>query len=201
MIIETVLFGISVVQGYMYYSKSQDTWFLKSFVSVLLALDFVTTVLVAQSVHHYLVVNFGNELAFLFMDSNLMVVYVLTAVVTFASQLFYASRIYIVNKPTGNWIIPLIIVLLGLFGFASAMAATGEIYHLGLLIANLANRRIRIIAGLYTGLAAACDILATISLCYFLASRRSAFKGSDDPSLDSEIVTNQTFSILGPKRF
>jgi len=174
-VVSTVLFGTTIAQAYLYYSKSRDRWFLTSLVSALLVLDIVTTVLVAEAVRDYLIVNFGNPAVFLYLSKKMIGVYGITAVVTISSQLFYASRIYIVDRR--NWIIPLIIAFFGVLAFACGIAATVK-SSMNLLSTTLESTEFRILGGMYTLSAALCDILATISLCKFLASHESAYRGT-----------------------
>jgi len=142
---------------------------------VLLALDLVTTALVAESIRNYLVVNFGNPSAFLYMRKDMLVVYAITAVMTIASQLFYASRIYMVNKR--NRIVPSIIAFLAVIAFGCAIAVDVETFE-NILVETLNSKKLRILGAFYSGFAAACDIMATISLCYYLASYQTDFTGT-----------------------
>ncbi|EJD08217.1 uncharacterized protein FOMMEDRAFT_25364 [Fomitiporia mediterranea MF3/22] len=152
------LFGVSVVQGYFYYLNNNDPLRLRVFVAVMLALDFTTTALSSQSMHDYLIINFGNPFALLFMTTPYITEYAVTTVVTLASQLFYASRIHIVAKDS---ISHSITILIG----ALAVAAFGLEVH-----------KMMILAGLNTGLSATCDIVATAAMCIFLASQKSVYK-------------------------
>ncbi|KAH8110522.1 hypothetical protein DFH11DRAFT_773531 [Phellopilus nigrolimitatus] len=175
-VVSTVLFGVSIVQGYFYFMHNNDKWTLRLFVSCMLTLDFATTALSSQSLHDYLIVNFGNPDALLYMTAPYIIEYFVTGVVTLGSQLFYASRIHIAVKTSRRWGIPVIIVLLALSAFAMAIAATNELFVLGRLISGLEGKAMMTIAGLNTSLAAACDILATLSMCIFLASQKSTYK-------------------------
>jgi len=174
-VVATVLFGVSIVQGYLYYSKARDSWFLTLFVWTLLVLDCATTVLAAEAIRGYLIVNFGNPIAFAYNEKDFLGMFAVTSVVSISSQLFYASRIYIVNKR--NLVIPMIIVILAVASFGCAIVVTMETFQ-NLLISGLESKKLRISCGLYSALAAACDIVATVSLCYFLASHSSAFRGT-----------------------
>ncbi|KAK7437491.1 hypothetical protein VKT23_018563 [Stygiomarasmius scandens] len=59
-IIATALFGITIVQGWNYANKNTDKWSLRLLVAVLVLLDFATTCLDSQALHHYLVSDFGD---------------------------------------------------------------------------------------------------------------------------------------------
>ncbi|THU86455.1 hypothetical protein K435DRAFT_868281 [Dendrothele bispora CBS 962.96] len=59
-IIAAVLFGITIVQAWIYANSNTDKWPLRLLVAILVLLDFATTCLNAQILHHYLVSNFGN---------------------------------------------------------------------------------------------------------------------------------------------
>lgn len=176
-VVATVLFGVSVVQGYFYFMHNNDTRQLRIFVACMLVLDFATTALSSQSLHYYLVVNFGNPLALTKMTKPYIAEYALTAVVTLGSQLFYASRIHLANKQSRHYVIPFIICVMALVAFGLAVGATVEIFLIDRLITGLEGDAMRVLAGLNTSFAALCDIIATISMCKFLATGwQSPFK-------------------------
>ncbi|THH05872.1 hypothetical protein EW145_g4476 [Phellinidium pouzarii] len=170
------LFGVSVVQGYFYFTHNNDSRNLKIFVACMLTLDFSTTALSSQSLYDYLIVNYGNPEALLYMTKPYIVEYFITAVVTLGSQLFYASRIHIADKRSASYGIPIIIAVLALAAFGTAIGATHEIFHIQRLISGLQEKAMLIIAGINTALAATCDIVATLSMCIFLASQKSEYK-------------------------
>ncbi|KAI5117973.1 hypothetical protein M0805_004907 [Coniferiporia weirii] len=175
-VVSTALFGVSVVQGYFYYTHNNDNLNLKIFVACMLALDFTTTALSSQSLYDYLIVNYGNPEALLYMTKPYIMEYLVTAMVTLGSQLFYASRIHIADKRSARYGIPIIIAFLAFAAFGTAIAATYEIFHIQRLISGLQGEAMMVIAGINTSLAAACDILATLSMCIFLASQKSSYK-------------------------
>ncbi|KAH8107548.1 hypothetical protein DFH11DRAFT_1178312 [Phellopilus nigrolimitatus] len=172
-VIATILFGISIVQGYFFFLGSKDSRTFKCFVGSLLALDFATTALASESLHYYLIINFGNPLALLLMSKSYIAEHVSTLVIIFASQLFYAGQIYAVNKRV--WI-PLLIFTLAVCSFGVGLALTYEMFAIDLLIANISSTKIKICLGLATSLAALCDIISTIAMCCFLTSHRSIYK-------------------------
>ncbi|KAL5512544.1 hypothetical protein ACEPAG_3197 [Sanghuangporus baumii] len=176
-VVSTVLFGVSVVQGYFYYMHNRDSARLRLFVALMLTLDFTTTALSSQSLHDYLIINFGNPFALLYMTKPYISEYIVTSIVTILSQLFYASRIHLIaTNHYVRWVIPVVISLLAFVAFGFAIASTIQIFRTERLISALQNDRMKIFAGLNTGLAALCDIVATIAMCLFLASRKTEYK-------------------------
>ncbi|KAL5522441.1 hypothetical protein ACEPAG_8457 [Sanghuangporus baumii] len=192
-IIATALFGISVVQGYFFFLGNKDSWKLRSFVGCFDAvgfnalrsivwldlilftrlLDLSTTALSSEVLHYYLVVNFGNPLALLYMIKPYVAEYAITLIIIFLSQTFYVWQIYAVNRTA--WI-PLLIFLLATCSLGGGIALTVELFKVGLLIENLSDSTIMICLSLATSFAAACDIVSTAAMCYYLTFRRSAYK-------------------------
>ncbi|KAL5480731.1 hypothetical protein ACEPAI_9671 [Sanghuangporus weigelae] len=174
-IIATALFGISVVQGYFFFLGNKDSWKLRLFVALMLLLDLSTTALSSEALHYYLVVNFGNPLALLYMIKPYVAEYAITLIIIFLSQTFYMWQIYAVNRTA--WI-PLLITkfLLATCSLGGGIALTVELFKVGLLIENLSDSTIMICLSIATSFAAACDIVSTAAMCYYLAFRRSAYK-------------------------
>ncbi|EJC98236.1 uncharacterized protein FOMMEDRAFT_171173 [Fomitiporia mediterranea MF3/22] len=176
-LVATILFGISVVQGYFFFVRSNDSWKLRAFVALLLVLDFSTTALSSESLHYYLIINFGNPLALLFMTRPYVAEYVITLAIIFLSQNFYAWRIYAVNRKIWT---PLLIAFLATCALAGGIALTFELFAVDLLIGNLPEKRVMVCLSIATSFAAACDIVSTVAMCYYLASHRSAYKETNN---------------------
>ncbi|KAL5499298.1 hypothetical protein ACEPAH_1816 [Sanghuangporus vaninii] len=193
-IIATALFGISVVQGYFFFLGNKDSWKLRLFVgdslpwaykllplisidqvALMLLLDLSTTALSSEALHYYLVVNFGNPLALLYMTKPYVAEYAITLIIIFLSQTFYMWQIYTVNRTV--WI-PLLItkIFLATCSLGGGIALTVELFKVDLLMGNLSDSTIMICLSLATSFTAACDIVSTAAMCYYLAFRRSAYK-------------------------
>ncbi|KIY50422.1 hypothetical protein FISHEDRAFT_71483 [Fistulina hepatica ATCC 64428] len=95
-VISTILFGITVLQSYLYFADGSagDPIFLKIFVAVMLAIDAFHVALLCHLYYYYTVSNFGNLIALAAavwsMDIQIGVGVLLSTMV----QWFYAWRIY-----------------------------------------------------------------------------------------------------------
>ncbi|THU81406.1 hypothetical protein K435DRAFT_844740, partial [Dendrothele bispora CBS 962.96] len=92
--IASVLFGITIVQTWIYINENTDRWPLRSLVGALVALDFVMTCLNAQILHHYLVANFGNLGVIAIIPTPLDVEALLLLVIVFIVEGFFAYRVW-----------------------------------------------------------------------------------------------------------
>ncbi|KLO09490.1 hypothetical protein SCHPADRAFT_563031 [Schizopora paradoxa] len=177
-VVSTILFGCIVVQAYLYFSRSRDTLFLKLFVGVMVLLDGVLTLLTGDAINFVLVKNYGNPIALLYMSDTFIAEFFITWAVITASQLFYASRIYIVDKK--HWYIPATIAFLAICAQASVDVLFANLFQDHRLMVNLGKRKFVILSGVTSSLASVADIIATVAMCYFLASHRSGFRKTNN---------------------
>jgi len=119
--------------------------------------------------------NFGQPLLLIQFPGSFVVEYSITALVAMGSQHFYASRLYMVEKRPIYKVIPATIVFLSIGSFIAAIATTVELFKVERLIAHLSDDRFSVLISIYSGLAAACDIIATISMCIFLMSQNATY--------------------------
>ncbi|KLO09491.1 hypothetical protein SCHPADRAFT_563536 [Schizopora paradoxa] len=177
-VVSTILFGCIVVQGYHYYTHtgSDDRLFLKSFVGVMIILDGVLTLLTADAIFYYLVKNYGNPISLLYLTDSFIAESFINWTVVTASQLFYASRIYMVDKR--HRYIPATIAFLAIAAQASTDVIFAKLFTNHRLFANLAKHEFVVLSGITSGLASAADIIATAAMCYFLTSHSDGFTKS-----------------------
>ncbi|KLO13766.1 hypothetical protein SCHPADRAFT_345517 [Schizopora paradoxa] len=174
-IVSAVLYGCIIVQGYIYFScYPKDSWLLKSFVATMIILDGGITVLAAESFNYLLIKKYGDASVLLVMNDAILSEYILTWLVVTASQIFYASRVYIVNKKF--WYIPAMIGLLALGSQAAIIVLFVKLFREHRLVENLAKREFVVLSCLTGGMSSAADIISTGAMCYFLASHRTGFR-------------------------
>ncbi|KIY50434.1 hypothetical protein FISHEDRAFT_71491 [Fistulina hepatica ATCC 64428] len=110
-ILSTILFGITLLQSYLYFvdGSSNDPTFLKCFVGTLLAIDSFHVALIVHANYFYTVTHFGNyeelELTVWSLDAQIAVGVVLSTMV----QWFYAYRTYQLSFRR-DFITPIVIV-------------------------------------------------------------------------------------------
>ncbi|KAF8237253.1 hypothetical protein L208DRAFT_1389476 [Tricholoma matsutake] len=96
-LISTMLFGITMSQGWTYARNNNDKWHLRLLVAVLILMDSGTTYLNGQIPRYYLMSNFGNYSNYPFPKTILVVLGLSTAAI-YLSTLFFVSRLYILDK-------------------------------------------------------------------------------------------------------
>ncbi|KIJ63154.1 hypothetical protein HYDPIDRAFT_113741 [Hydnomerulius pinastri MD-312] len=89
----TALVGITFLQGYMYYNRNHDHKALQIAVAIMLIVDFSSTAVIATTIFHYFLINYGNLATFNSIPAEWVLENALTALVTCIAQLFFASRI------------------------------------------------------------------------------------------------------------
>ncbi|KAF8558514.1 hypothetical protein OG21DRAFT_1161242 [Imleria badia] len=95
-VLSTSCVGISLVQGYLYFMmNNKDRWSMKALVISLLIFDPATSLLMAQTIYHYFVKNFGVEEALRKVPNSWIVENGLTVLVTAMVQFFFASRVFL----------------------------------------------------------------------------------------------------------
>ncbi|KIJ63310.1 hypothetical protein HYDPIDRAFT_113288 [Hydnomerulius pinastri MD-312] len=175
-VLSTSFVGISLVQGYMYFMKNnKDRWSMKALVISLLIFDPATSVLMAETIYYYFVINFGVDQALASIPASWVVENGLTALVTSIVQVYFATRIYIINKRVGvlpfDWVIPALVFVCAFGGF---VAGTVRTILIGIwTIDSFSRPKFQSTVILEETFGLASDILATCSLCYILAPSRT----------------------------
>jgi len=98
---------------------------------------------------------------------------VLTAIVAFVVQTFYAYRIQILTK---SYFIPIVITLLALLQLAGGIAEGVIAHQISLFSSNLLTRKIYVSTGVWNGCSAACDVLIAASMTYSLSQKKTTWK-------------------------
>ncbi|THV00797.1 hypothetical protein K435DRAFT_837139 [Dendrothele bispora CBS 962.96] len=175
-IIAAVLFGITIVQAWIYANSNTDKWPLRLLVAILVLLDFSTTCLNAQILHYYLVSNFGNLMNATLVTKTLMVEYFITLIIVLSVELFFASRVWILGK--FHWIVPALIVMAALASTAAGIASiVSELENSSLL--NYSGNKQKLEIGWNCSLAAVSDIIASVSLLWAFSSLKNGIKQTD----------------------
>ncbi|KAF8202718.1 hypothetical protein K438DRAFT_1965204 [Mycena galopus ATCC 62051] len=192
LIVSSVLFGVTCLQVYLYFTKhcARDPVFLKAFVALLLALDTLHLAIISQSFYFLTVTNFGDYTQLETAPWGLLVsitdnpphlrvnprhMKVQIAVGVFQStlvQLFYAWRIYSLSNK--SLVFPVIIAALACVDLGLAITTVHKTW--GLLNAEnpLAREDIPYFAStLSTEVASA--VLITGAMIYHLLQNRTGF--------------------------
>ncbi|OSX60743.1 hypothetical protein POSPLADRAFT_1066845, partial [Postia placenta MAD-698-R-SB12] len=96
-----IFLGITTMQTIFYYATyPKDKWFMKLLVAVLWALDTLSLVLTTISIYTYLVIDFMDPLALLYVHWGMGCEPIVTGLVAFVVHEFLIFRIWTLNK---NW--------------------------------------------------------------------------------------------------
>ncbi|KDN42715.1 hypothetical protein K437DRAFT_157346 [Tilletiaria anomala UBC 951] len=169
------LYGFSVLQTHLYYTtfRNDGKW-LKIFVAFLFIIDTMNSVFDAHFIYDYLVTNFGN----LQFASRSNVTFttdpVMTGIMAFSCQLFFAWRVRRLNK---GWIIPASICILS---FASLLGAIGSTIGVSIVLTFEKFQSFQVVVIIWLLFAALADLTITVSLIYTLRQSRTGFKATDD---------------------
>ncbi|KIJ67551.1 hypothetical protein HYDPIDRAFT_38052 [Hydnomerulius pinastri MD-312] len=175
----TALAGTTLMQGYEYFSHNTDGWLFHCVVSAVLIFDLATTALMAQSINHYFLQDWGNYATFTEITLSWCLENVATAVVTCMTQLLFASRIYLVTRQYAVFspydkIVVAAISIAAVGGFASGIIKSVFVGTKGVYFVTSAPMQAALCSE--EGLAVVADILTTCTLCSILASARGSVK-------------------------
>ncbi|KAF8069879.1 hypothetical protein FPV67DRAFT_990398 [Lyophyllum atratum] len=168
--VSTILLGITVVQGWIYFHNNDDKWTIRSFIIVLITLDIAETCCSTQLIHHYLISHFGDVSILQEYSSVISADFAITGTTFFLVHLYYARRLFIVGR---SWWLPGLIVALSIAMMIVGISAVPiQEQSKGSSIAHLAAAKLT----LFHVFAVLIDILITIGLTVTFARARTGFK-------------------------
>ncbi|KAH9963521.1 hypothetical protein BC827DRAFT_1192271 [Russula dissimulans] len=184
LLISVALFGMTIIQGWIYFFRKKDPISLKVFVAILIALDTLHTVLCIYGVYWYLILNFGNVES---LDINMWAANLqpeIIILVGYLVQIFYARRVYIISR---NIIIPILVVALGALALSMGLLFTVKSFFVDRYSHYNSLVWIAVVGQSATALA---DILIAGSMCWYLYHKKTGIARTD-----SIIMTLMTYSI------
>ncbi|KAJ7439077.1 hypothetical protein B0H11DRAFT_2293592 [Mycena galericulata] len=164
-----ILCGVSILQGYLYFTRYNDKLWIWLLAAGMLTLDFVSMALISQSMYYYMLPHFGSFAPLNAVTTELTVECLISALLTFTSQMYFAFQLFMIRREgliarvANGFVVTLAVIgLAGGIGCAIIMSIfPHEIF------ANR-NHTFAILAGISKGFGAAADIVATIAMCTFL---------------------------------
>jgi len=170
------LFGALSVQVYTYYlGLSSDPLHRKALVYSVYAAELAQTILYTKMAFQEYAAGFGNELALQEVGLLWFAAPVLTAIVSFVVQIFYAYRIRVFTQSN---FIPIVVILLALFQLAGGIAEGVIGRQISLFSSNASIKKIYISTGVWNGCSAACDLVIAASMTYSLSRRKTPWKAT-----------------------
>jgi len=174
-VVSTSFVGISIVQGYLYFTRNNnDRCPMKVLVFILLILDPITTILMAETIYYYFFVNYGVVEALGKIPIAWTIESGLTVLVTAVVQVFFASRIYTVNNSVGTLpfgrTAPILVFLSALVAF---VVGTVRTTYIGVRVTPHFSRTLfQFLVVIEESSALVSDLLASACLCYILKPPR-----------------------------
>ncbi|KAL5499300.1 hypothetical protein ACEPAH_1818 [Sanghuangporus vaninii] len=174
-VLATVLLGVTVIQAFIYFKNYDDKTPLKLLVATLIALDILSSALMAHVIFYYMIENYGNNNSLVTSPPGTFPVeWLATAIVAFLTQMFYASQIYKLRRHSHRCIVPFVaMIFFSLFAFLSNVVATILIMVLNYSKADFSITILKSFTSIGNSFAATSDIIACYALCFFLASHRT----------------------------
>ncbi|TFK52273.1 hypothetical protein OE88DRAFT_1380602 [Heliocybe sulcata] len=185
LVVSAVFYGVTVTQTYLYYRKyPNDALITKTTVLALWLLDTSHLILCTVAIYWYLVTNFGQDGPLDNCTWSMNIQADFNGLIAIIVQFYFARRVYILSE---NWIITSVIMILACVHFSLGIVFTVEAFSI-----RHFDRYPKLTWVTSTGLgcAAAADILIAMSMCHYLAKRRTGFKRTN-----SIIMTLMIFSI------
>ncbi|OBZ78971.1 DNA-directed RNA polymerases I, II, and III subunit RPABC3 [Grifola frondosa] len=175
-LVATFLSGIVTMQTLFYFRLyPDDTLRFKAIALVVWSLDILHTIMAIAANWDGLIMKWGDESAFDYIPWMIGATVVITAIVTFIVQCFFAYRVFTVSRR--NVFITIPIAVLAFLRLVAASASTYEMIRLESYAAF-----VRLYGWVFTlglSLSSALDVLVTASLCYFLKRSRTGLSSMD----------------------
>ncbi|KAJ7161875.1 hypothetical protein C8R43DRAFT_991680 [Mycena crocata] len=165
-----ILCGVSILQGYLYFTRYNDKLPVRFLATVMLLLDFVSMGMICQSMYYYMVPYYGSLAPLSAVTRELSVECLISAVITFISQMYFVYQLHMVQTTGYRNILNILIVILGTIGLAGATGCVALMFMRPHDIFMHRNSTFVVLAGIAKGFGAAADIVATIAMCIFLKS-------------------------------
>ncbi|PIL35025.1 hypothetical protein GSI_02812 [Ganoderma sinense ZZ0214-1] len=175
-IISTAVYGLTVLQAYIYFRHNNTSPRTRYFVAFLFALDTATIILTLYGFYDDFVTHFDDVLSFLKIPGTLALENLLTVLIGLLTQCFFAHRIWALSK--GNVLLVSSIVILALCSFGPGVAISAHLW-INTYIFSLGSLEVRMLAGFANGLSVICDLLIAAAMCMYLNTKRTGFRRTD----------------------
>ncbi|KAJ8080699.1 hypothetical protein PM082_017533 [Marasmius tenuissimus] len=174
LVVSAVLYGITILQTYLYYRNyPRDPRYLKILVLLVWLWDTLHLALCTTAVYWYLISNFNNVPALKQLTWSMELQTDCNGIVGLLVQCFFAKRVWSMSQ---NIFLVSIIVFLATIHFALGIVFTVYSFRFS-TVDGFAKLIWVTSAGI--GSAAAADVLIAASLCYYLSKSRTGFKRTD----------------------
>ena len=173
-VVAALLYGVSCVQAWYYFTHQKDTWPLKSIVAAVMIFDAVHQVLITHTVYDYLVTNYDNPARMADLVWSLVVEVIFTGLTALLVQAFLTMRVWHLSNKN-IWLTGAV-TLLVVGEFVTVIVYTGFAMTYRKFFELQEIKSLQLLINI---LAAAGDVLITIILCTYLHRARTQFSRSN----------------------
>lgn len=167
------LFGTLSVQLYLYYlAFPNDRNSTKYLVYGIYVLELVQTTLVTHDAFAIFGYGFGDSVILTDVHFTWLTIPIMSAIVAFVGQAFYAYRIFVLSK---SHAVPIFVICLSSISSVAGIISGAYCFQTGNII-ELNKPKISIVVGIWCGIAALCDIVIAICMIYYLMRSKSSFR-------------------------
>ncbi|KAK7007778.1 hypothetical protein R3P38DRAFT_1620134 [Favolaschia claudopus] len=176
LVLSSILFGITCLQVYLYFTKScsHDRAILKAFVIGLFTLDAFHLALVSHSLYSVAVTNFGDYVQLGIIPWSLVLQAIFGSLLSTMVRLFYAWRVYIISNK--SLLLPSVIGSCSISAFIISAIYTQKGFAIKFF--TLAEHLL-IWAALALGIGAAADLLIAGTMIYYLSKNKTGFQNTN----------------------
>ncbi|KAF8811246.1 hypothetical protein BYT27DRAFT_7184634 [Phlegmacium glaucopus] len=168
------LFGVLSVQVYVYYlALSTDPFQRKALVYAVFAAELVQTILYSKMAFKEFAAGFGNFEAFDQTGLLWFAAPILSSIVGFVVQIFYAYRIKLLSE---SYVVAVVVVLFAVVSLGGGIAEGVIAHMIPSFSSNVEVLQINIATGIWNGASAMCDIIIAASMTYYLSRWRTNWK-------------------------
>ncbi|KAF8557533.1 hypothetical protein OG21DRAFT_274729 [Imleria badia] len=162
----TVLYGLTFFQTYIYYSRyPRDYQWTRYLVATLCTLDTVASAL--GRLYYYLIIMFDVNLDVL--DATTTFCYMLSVLLTFISQLFFALRVFQVTGKSR--VVTLVLIFLSFIALVFGLTASAQMFAQRRLSA-FGSPQMEITAAISLVTSVMADMIVFVTMCYSLRRAR-----------------------------
>ncbi|KAJ7889602.1 hypothetical protein B0H13DRAFT_2666185 [Mycena leptocephala] len=171
------LCGVTVLQGYQYFTRYNDKLWVRLMAAIMLVLDLLSMALICQSMYYYMLLHFGSLAPLNAVTKELTVECLISAVIAFILQMYFVYQLYILRSPGSTaTVMTALVGVLGTVGLGGAAGFVAIMFMFPQSIVVNRNHAFAVLNGIAKGFSAGADIVATIAMCMFLKSADTGFK-------------------------
>ncbi|KAJ6561090.1 hypothetical protein DFH09DRAFT_1160425 [Mycena vulgaris] len=172
------IYGISLLQAYMYYlNYPRDSKWIKTMVALLMIFESAHTWMTCHTVYHYSILSYSNPLSLIAGEWSVYTAYALGIPICFLIQIYFSRMVYLLTKPKWKLLVVITFGLLVAGQIGLGIYTCIELFRLWDL-PKLQELVYPALVPLYS-VRVISDTITAVSLCLVLyeATTQSVFKG------------------------